>query len=157
MYWQPIIWPQRKRLQLAINAALEAKCDWMNLAWMERAAIMAKAAELISKKYRYRINAATMLGQGKNVLQAEIDSACEVTDYLRFNNYFASQVYMEQPISESDTINRLEYRPLEGFVFTVTPFNFTAIASNLNTSVALMGNTTSGNLQPLPSSPITIS
>jgi 1-pyrroline-5-carboxylate dehydrogenase len=83
-----------------------------------------------------------MLGQGKNVLQAEIDSACEVTDYLRFNNYFASMVYMEQPISESDTINRLEYRPLEGFVYTVTPFNFTAIASNLNASVALMGNTT---------------
>ena len=131
-----------KEVSAAINAALEAKCDWMNLAWMERAAIMAKAAELISKKYRYRINAATMLGQGKNVLQAEIDSACEVIDYLRFNNYFASLVYMEQPISERDTINRLEYRPLEGFVFTVTPFNFTAIASNLNTSVALMGNTT---------------
>jgi 1-pyrroline-5-carboxylate dehydrogenase len=131
-----------KEVALAINAALEAKEEWMTLAWMERAAIMAKAAELISKKYRYRINAATMLGQGKNVLQAEIDSACEVTDYLRFNNYFASMVYMEQPISESDTINRLEYRPLEGFVFTVTPFNFTAIASNLNTSVALMGNTT---------------
>ena len=131
-----------KEIKLAINAALEAKEMWMNLAWMERAAVMAKAAELISKKYRYRINAATMLGQGKNVLQAEIDSACEVTDYLRFNNYFASMVYMEQPISESDTINRLEYRPLEGFVYTVTPFNFTAIASNLNTSVALMGNTT---------------
>jgi len=131
-----------KEVALAISAALEAKGEWMNLAWMERAAIMAKAAELISKKYRYRINAATMLGQGKNVLQAEIDSACEVTDYLRFNNYFASMVYMEQPISESDTINRLEYRPLEGFVYTVTPFNFTAIASNLNTSVALMGNTT---------------
>jgi 1-pyrroline-5-carboxylate dehydrogenase len=131
-----------KEVSLAINAALKAKNEWMNLAWMERAAIMAKAAELISKKYRYRINAATMLGQGKNILQAEIDSACEVTDYLRFNNYFASMVYMEQPISESDTINRLEYRPLEGFVYTVTPFNFTAIASNLNTSVALMGNTT---------------
>ena len=131
-----------KEVSLAINAALEAKDDWMNLAWMERAAIMAKAAELISKKYRFQINAATMLGQGKNVLQAEIDSACEVTDYLRFNNYFASLVYMEQPISENETINRLEYRPLEGFVYTVTPFNFTAIASNLNTSVALMGNTT---------------
>jgi 1-pyrroline-5-carboxylate dehydrogenase len=131
-----------KEVSMAINAALEAKNDWLNLAWMERAAIMAKAAELISKKYRYRINAATMLGQGKNVMQAEIDSACEVTDYLRFNNYFASLVYMEQPASENETINRIEYRPLEGFVFTVTPFNFTAIASNLNTSVALMGNTT---------------
>lgn len=131
-----------KEVELAIDSALAAKNDWMNLAWMERAAIMAKAAELISKKYRFLINAATMLGQGKNVLQAEIDAACEVIDYLRFNNYFASLVYMEQPISENDTINRIEYRPLEGFVYTVTPFNFTAIASNLNTSVALMGNTT---------------
>jgi len=127
---------------MAIEAALEAKDCWLNLAWMERAAIMAKAAELISKKYRFLINAATMLGQGKNILQAEIDSACEVIDYFRFNNYFASMIYMDQPASENETINRLEYRPLEGFVFTVTPFNFTAIASNLNTSVALMGNTT---------------
>jgi 1-pyrroline-5-carboxylate dehydrogenase len=131
-----------KEVTMAIEAALEAKCEWMNLSWMERGAIMAKAAELISKKYRYRINAATMLGQGKNVMQAEIDSACEVADYLRFNTHFASLIYMEQPISENETINRLEYRPLEGFVYTVTPFNFTAIASNLNTSVALMGNTT---------------
>jgi 1-pyrroline-5-carboxylate dehydrogenase len=131
-----------KEAELAIKAALDAKCEWMNLAWMERAAIMAKAAELVSKKYRYQINAATMLGQGKNAFQAEIDSACEVTDYLRFNNYFASLIYMEQPKSENETINRIEYRPLEGFVYTITPFNFTAIASNLNTSVALMGNTT---------------
>jgi 1-pyrroline-5-carboxylate dehydrogenase len=131
-----------KEVSLAIKAALDVKCEWMNLAWMERAAIMAKAAELISKKYRSRINAATMLGQGKNVLQAEIDAACEVADYLRFNTYFASLIYDEQPISENGTINRLEYRPLEGFIFTVTPFNFTAIASNLNTSVVLMGNTT---------------
>jgi 1-pyrroline-5-carboxylate dehydrogenase len=129
-------------VSMAIRAALEAKNDWMTLSWMERAAIMAKAAELISKRYRFRINAATMLGQGKNVLQAEIDSACEVADYLRFNTYFASLIYREQPLSENDSINRLEYRPLEGFVYTVTPFNFTAIASNLNTSVALMGNTT---------------
>jgi 1-pyrroline-5-carboxylate dehydrogenase len=129
-------------VSLAINAALDAKSEWMNLAWMERAAIMAKAAELISKKYRYQINAATMLGQGKNVYQAEIDSACEVADYLRFNTFFASLIYREQPISESENINRIEYRPLEGFIYTVTPFNFTAIASNLNTSVALMGNTT---------------
>jgi 1-pyrroline-5-carboxylate dehydrogenase len=131
-----------KEVSLAINAALDAKNEWMTLSWMERGAIMAKAAELISKKYRYQINAATMLGQGKNVLQAEIDSACEVADYLRFNTYFASLIYMEQPLSENENINRLEYRPLEGFVYTVTPFNFTAIASNLNTSVALMGNTT---------------
>jgi 1-pyrroline-5-carboxylate dehydrogenase len=129
-------------VSLAIEAALAAKCEWMNLAWMERAAIMAKAAELISKKYRYQLNAATMLGQGKNAFQAEIDSACEVIDYLRFNNYFASLIYMEQPKSEAETINRIEYRPLEGFVYTITPFNFTAIASNLNSSVVLMGNTT---------------
>lgn len=131
-----------KEVSMAIDAALAAKCEWMNLAWMERASIMAKAAELISKKYRFMLNAATMLGQGKNLFQAEIDSACEVIDYLRFNNYFASLIYMEQPKSEAETINRLEYRPLEGFVFTITPFNFTAIAANLNASVALMGNTT---------------
>ena len=131
-----------KEVSLAIKAALDAKCEWMTLSWMERAAIMAKAAELISKKYRYQINASTMLGQGKNVLQAEIDAACEVADYLRFNTYFASLIYREQPLSENESIKRFEYRPLEGFIYTVTPFNFTAIASNLNTSVALMGNTT---------------
>ena len=131
-----------KEVRMAIDAALEAKCEWMTLSWIERAAIMAKAAELISRKYRYLINAATMLGQGKSVMQAEIDAACEVIDYLRFNNYFASIIYQEQPLSETESINRLEYRPLEGFVYTVTPFNFTAIASNLNASVTLMGNTT---------------
>ena len=131
-----------KEVSLAINAALEAKDCWMNLAWMERAAIMIKAAELISKKYRYRLNAATMLGQGKNVFQAEIDSACEVIDYLRFNAHFASLIYMEQPVSDNMSINRIEYRPLEGFIYAISPFNFTAIASNLNTSVAMMGNTT---------------
>ena len=131
-----------KEVSLAINSALEAKDCWMNLAWMERAAIMIKAADLISKKYRYQLNAATMLGQGKNVFQAEIDSACEVIDYLRFNAHFASLIYMEQPVSDNMSINRIEYRPLEGFIFTISPFNFTAIASNLNTSVAMMGNTT---------------
>jgi len=131
-----------KEVALAINSALEAKDCWMNLAWMERAAIMLKAAELISKKYRYLLNAATMLGQGKNVYQAEIDSACEVIDYLRFNAHFASLIYMEQPVSDNMSINRIEYRPLEGFIYTISPFNFTAIASNLNTSVAMMGNTT---------------
>jgi len=131
-----------KEISLAINAALEAKECWMNLAWMERAAIMIKAAELISKKYRYLLNAATMLGQGKNVYQAEIDSACEVIDYLRFNAHFASLIYREQPSSDNLSINRIEYRPLEGFIYAISPFNFTAIASNLNTSVALMGNTT---------------
>jgi len=127
---------------MAIKAAMDAKCEWMSLSWMERAAVMLKAAELISKKYRYLLNAATMLGQGKNVYQAEIDSACEVIDYLRFNVYFASLIYREQPASDNMSINRLEYRPLEGFIYTISPFNFTAIASNLNTSVALMGNTT---------------
>jgi 1-pyrroline-5-carboxylate dehydrogenase len=131
-----------KEVEMAIGAALDAKCEWMTLAWMERAAIMIKAAELISKKYRFLLNAATMLGQGKNVYQAEIDSACEIIDYLRFNSYFASRIYEEQPFSDNQNINRLEYRPLEGFIYTITPFNFTAIASNLNSSVALMGNTT---------------
>jgi 1-pyrroline-5-carboxylate dehydrogenase len=131
-----------KEAAMAINAALEAKECWMTLAWMERASIMNKAAELISKKYRFLLNAATMLGQGKNAYQAEIDSACEVIDYLRFNSHFASMIYGEQPGSDSQTINRLEYRPLEGFIYTISPFNFTAIASNLNTSVAMMGNTT---------------
>jgi 1-pyrroline-5-carboxylate dehydrogenase len=131
-----------KEVNSAIQAALDAKECWMTLSWMERAAIMLKAAELISKKYRYVLNAATMLGQGKNAYQAEIDSACEVIDYLRFNAHFASLIYREQPLSDNQSINRLEYRPLEGFVFAITPFNFTAIAANLNTSVALMGNTT---------------
>jgi 1-pyrroline-5-carboxylate dehydrogenase len=131
-----------KEVELAIKAALDAKNCWMSLSWMERAAIMIKAAELISKKYRFLINAATMLGQGKNVHQAEIDAACETIDYLRFNSYFASIIYAEQPLSDDHSINRIEYRPLEGFVYTITPFNFTAIASNLNTSVAIMGNTT---------------
>lgn len=131
-----------KEVDMAIKAALEAKECWMNLAWMERAAILLKAAELISKKYRYLLNAATMLGQGKNAYQAEIDSACEVIDYLRFNAHFASLIYREQPLSDNQSINRLEYRPLEGFIFAITPFNFTAIAANLNTSVAMMGNTT---------------
>jgi 1-pyrroline-5-carboxylate dehydrogenase len=130
-----------KEVKMAIDAAMDAKCEWMNLSWNERGAIMLKAAELLSKKYRYRILAATMLGQGKNVMQGETDGVCEVIDYLRFNTYFASMIYGEQPLSESDNINRLEYRPLEGFVYAVSPFNFTAIASNLSTSVVLMGNT----------------
>ncbi len=129
-------------VSLAINAALEAREEWLELPWIDRAAIMSKAAELISKKYRYRLNAATMLGQGKNAYQAEIDSACELIDFLRFNNYFATLIFHGQPLSEDHSMNRIEYRPLEGFVYAVTPFNFTAIASNLNNSVALMGNTT---------------
>lgn len=126
----------------AIDAAMEAKEAWMTLSWVERASITLKAAELLSKKYRHTIVAATMLGQSKSVQQAEIEAACETIDFLRFNAFFAGQIYMEQPRSTGDQLNRVEYRPLEGFVYTITPFNFTAIASNLNMSVVLMGNTT---------------
>jgi 1-pyrroline-5-carboxylate dehydrogenase len=125
----------------AIRAALDSKNGWMNLAWIERAGIMLKAAELISVKYRFLLNAATMLGQGKNLYQAEIDAACEAIDYLRFSVHFASIIYREQPTSGAQSINRIEYRPLEGFIYTISPFNFTAIAANLNASVAIMGNT----------------
>jgi 1-pyrroline-5-carboxylate dehydrogenase len=131
-----------KEVKLAVDEAMKAKHDWMNMDFTERASIMQKAAELISKKYRNLLNAATMLGQSKNPFQAEIDSACETIDFLRFNNHFASQVYADQPHSETGVINRMEYRPLEGFIFTISPFNFTAIAANLNTSCAIMGNTT---------------
>ncbi len=131
-----------REVKMAIESALRAKEDWMNLSWIERASVFIKAAELIAKKYRNVLNAATMLGQGKNCYQAEIDAACEVIDYLRFNASFASKIYGDQPTTEFDMINRMEYRPLEGFIYTISPFNFTAIASNLNTSVALMGNTT---------------
>jgi 1-pyrroline-5-carboxylate dehydrogenase len=125
----------------AIDAALTAKAEWETLSWLERASISLKAAELLSVKHRDLVNAATMLGQGKTAHQAEIDAACEVIDFLRYNAYFASQIYADQPRSGFDQLNRMEYRPLEGFVFTVSPFNFTAIASNLTMSVALMGNT----------------
>lgn len=129
-------------VQMAIDAALEAKKQWEEMPWVERASIIMKAAELISKKYRYVLNAATMLGQSKNAFQAEIDSACEIIDFLRFNAYFASEIYKGQPISDNQVINRTEYRPLEGFVYCVSPFNFTAIAGNLNISPVLMGNVT---------------
>ncbi len=131
-----------KETRDAIDAALNAKEAWMSISWIERSSVMLKIAELISKKYRYTIVAATMLGQSKSVQQAEIEAACETIDFLRFNSYFAGQIYEEQPSSATDQLNRVEYRPLEGFVYTITPFNFTAIASNLNMSVALMGNTT---------------
>ncbi|QKG80430.1 L-glutamate gamma-semialdehyde dehydrogenase [Tenuifilum thalassicum] len=127
--------------QLAIEAALKAHEYWSQVSWVERLSITLKVAELISKKYRATLNAATMLGQGKNVYQAEIDAACETIDFLRFNAHYISEIYNQQPISETGTINRLEYRPLEGFIFTVSPFNFTAIASNLNMAPVLMGNT----------------
>jgi len=127
-------------VRMAIEAALKARKYWESVSWVERTSIAQKAAELISKKYRYILNTATMLGQSKNAYQAEIDSACETIDFLRFNNYFATEIYNDQPLSEEGIINRTEYRPLEGFVLAITPFNFTAIASNLNMSPILMGN-----------------
>ncbi|BDX38602.1 1-pyrroline-5-carboxylate dehydrogenase [Tenuifilaceae bacterium CYCD] len=130
-----------KEVNMAIEAALAARHQWEQTSWIDRVSVTLKIAELISKKYRALINAATMLGQSKSAYQAEIDSACEVIDFLRFNAYFLSQIYNEQPLSENAHLNRTEYRPLEGFVFTVSPFNFTAIASNLNMSPVLMGNT----------------
>ncbi|MCD9015700.1 L-glutamate gamma-semialdehyde dehydrogenase [Parachryseolinea silvisoli] len=128
-------------VEQAINAALGAKEQWANLGWEHRAAIFLKAADLLAGPYRYKINAATMLGQSKSPYQAEIDSACELIDFLRFNVYFMTQIYQEQPESSPGVWNRMEYRPLEGFTFALTPFNFTAIAGNLPSSMALMGNT----------------
>lgn len=130
-----------REVRLAIEAALEAKRDWMTMSWNERMAIQLKAAELLAKKDRYVVNAATMLGQSKNAFQAEIDAACEAIDYFRYNAHFVTQIYGTQPRSTIEQLNWLEYRPLEGFVLTVSPFNFTAIASNLSMSVVLMGNT----------------
>ncbi|MCQ2318991.1 MAG: L-glutamate gamma-semialdehyde dehydrogenase [Bacteroidales bacterium] len=131
-----------KEVNMAIEAAMKAKKDWENTPWVERASIMAKIGQLLATKYRARINAACMLGQSKNAFQAEIDSACETIDFYRFNNYYAGNLYSEQPSSTPDQLNRVEYRPLEGFIMAVTPFNFTSIASNLNMTPALMGNTT---------------
>ncbi len=127
-------------VERAVQGALKAAPGWGQTPPAERAAIFLKAAELISEKYRYRLNAATMLGQSKTCHQAEIDSACELIDFLRFNPYFQSQLYQIQPESGPGLWNRTEYRPLEGYVFAVTPFNFTAIAGNLPASAALMGN-----------------
>jgi 1-pyrroline-5-carboxylate dehydrogenase len=126
----------------AIEAAIEARKTWSQLPWEERASVFLRAAELIAGKYRQQLNAATMLGQSKNAYQAEIDAACELIDFLRFNVRFASEIYSVQPVSTTAAINRLEYRALEGFVYCVSPFNFTAIAGNLNASPALMGNVT---------------
>jgi len=128
-------------VKAAVNSALKARDLWSNMPWEHRAAIFLRAAELISGKYRYKINAATMLAQGKSCFQAEIDAVCEFADFLRFNVEYMTQIYSEQPESAPGIWNRLEYRPLEGFVFAVTPFNFTAIAGNLPATPALMGNT----------------
>ena len=127
-------------VEKAIETALEARTKWAALPWEQRAAVFLKAADLIAGPYRAKINAATMISQSKNVFQAEIDAACEFIDFLRFNVKFMSDIYNEQPISAEGVWNRVEHRPLEGFVYAVTPFNFTAIAGNLPASVAMMGN-----------------
>jgi 1-pyrroline-5-carboxylate dehydrogenase len=124
----------------AIDAALAAREQWASMPWQSRAAIFLKAAELLAGPWRTRLNAATMLGQSKNAYQAEIDSACEMIDFLRFNAKFMTEIYAQQPESSPGVWNRLEHRPLEGFVFALTPFNFTAIAGNLPASAAMMGN-----------------
>ena len=129
-----------KHVEAAINAALEARIKWSNMPWEQRAAIFLKAADLLAGPFRYKMNAATMLGQSKNVFQAEIDASCELIDFLRFNVQYMTQIYKEQPESSPGIWNRLEYRPLEGFVFAITPFNFTAIAANLCAAPAMMGN-----------------
>jgi len=130
----------KQHVEQAIKAALAAKEKWQNLSWEHRASIFLKAAELIAGPFRAKLNAATMLGQSKNAFQAEIDSACEIIDFLRFNVHYMTEIYADQPISGPGVWNRLEWRPLEGFIYALTPFNFTAIAGNLPTSCAMMGN-----------------
>ena len=131
---------EKSHIDKAISNALEAKKEWAATTWENRAAIFLKAAELIAGPYRAKINAATMIAQSKTIHQAEIDASCELIDFLRFNVEFMTQIYAEQPNSDSSTWNRLEHRPLEGFVYAITPFNFTAIAANLPASAAMMGN-----------------
>jgi 1-pyrroline-5-carboxylate dehydrogenase len=131
----------QEHLEQAIHAAQEAKPEWEEFHWSDRVAIFLKAADLLSGSFRPVLNAATMLGQSKNIMQAEIDAACELIDFFRFNAYYMQQIYHEQPDSSKGIWNQLDYRPLEGFVFAVTPFNFTSIAGNLPTAPALMGNT----------------
>lgn len=131
---------EQSHIEDAIATALEARKNWAEMPWEQRAGIFLKAAELIAGPYRAKINAATMIAQSKTVHQAEIDAACELIDFLRFNVQFMTDIYMEQPESTSDAWNRIEYRPLEGFTYAVTPFNFTAIAGNLPSCMALMGN-----------------
>ncbi len=125
----------------AVKTALEARKTWSQISWEQRAAIFLKAAELVAGPYRYKINAATMIAQSKTIHQAEIDAACELADFLRFNAQYMQEIYAEQPYSGDGIWNRLEYRPLEGFIYAITPFNFTAIAANLPASAAMMGNT----------------
>ena len=131
---------EQSHVEEAISTALEARKTWSKLPWEQRAGIFLRAAELIAGPYRARINAATMMAQSKTVHQAEIDAACEFIDFLRFNVQFMTEIYGDQPQSTSSAWNRIEYRPLEGFTYAVTPFNFTAIAGNLPACMALMGN-----------------
>ncbi|MFH4964933.1 L-glutamate gamma-semialdehyde dehydrogenase [Gaetbulibacter sp. M235] len=131
---------EKEHIELAIEKAAEARVKWAATNWEDRAAIFLKAAELLAGPFRYRMNAATMIAQSKNVFQAEIDSACELIDFLRFNVQFMTEIYSNQPISSPGIWNRTEYRPLEGFVYAITPFNFTAIAGNLPAVPAMMGN-----------------
>lgn len=130
----------KSHVEQAIDAALSARQSWAATSWEHRAAIFLKAAELLAGKYRYKMNAATMLGQSKNAYQAEIDSACELIDFLRFNVHFLSDIYRQQPIAPQGFNNRMEYRALEGFLLAVTPFNFSAIGGNLPTAPAMCGN-----------------
>lgn len=130
-----------KEISLAIDAALKAKKDWENMSWEHRTAIFLKAADLLSGPYRALVNAATMLNLSKTVFQAEIDSACELSDFFRFNAYYLSKIYEDQPYSPKLNWNRMEYRPLEGFIFAVTPFNFLSIGGNLPSTPAIVGNT----------------
>ncbi|RIV47203.1 L-glutamate gamma-semialdehyde dehydrogenase [Flagellimonas pelagia] len=130
----------KKHVEQAISNCLESRKAWANLPWEQRAAVFLKAAELIAGPYRAKINASTMMAQSKTIHQAEIDAACELIDFLRFNVEFMSQIYGEQPESSEGIWNRVEYRPLEGFIYAITPFNFTAIAGNLPASAAMMGN-----------------
>ncbi len=131
---------EKHHVESAIANALASRTTWAYISWEQRAAIFLKAAELIAGPYRAKINAATMIGQSKTIHQAEIDAACELIDFLRFNVAFMTQIYHDQPYSDASIWNRLEYRPLEGFVYAITPFNFTSIAANLPASAALMGN-----------------
>ena len=130
-----------KEVKMAIDAAMKAHKEWTEMSWVERVSITLKVSELIATKYRALMNASTMLGQGKNAYQAEIEAVCETVDFIRFNAHYVSDIYDDQPHSERGNLNRVEYRPLEGFVFAITPFNFTAIASNLALAPAMMGNT----------------
>ena len=131
---------EKKHIKLAIKTAMAARKEWANTPWESRAAIFLKAAELLAGPYRAKLNAATMLAQSKNVMQAEIDAACELIDFFRFNVQFMTEIYQNQPISSPGIWNKMEYRPLEGFIYAITPFNFTSIAANLSAAPAMMGN-----------------